>query len=189
MRAEPSIRRTDLVMPDPRVRETLGQGYCGRLATVGADGAPYCVPLLYVWEDEHVYLHTTAAHGHLRRNVEHDPRVCFVVDEPGEVFPYGRFECDTTIAYRSVIVSGRIAIIDDSAARRRFFARLMAKYGPSEPGRPAGFLPRIDSITLYAISPERMTGKEIALPPPSQRWPALDRTKTPHARPDPAGDR
>jgi hypothetical protein len=29
---------------------------------------------------------------------------------------------------------------------------------------------------------ERMTGKELAMPQVSQQWPAVDMTKTPHAR-------
>ena len=107
------LRRTDLSMPQERVIETLEHGYCGRLATVGADGFPYCVPLLYVWADDRVFLHTARARGHLRANLELEKRVCFVVDEPGAVFPYGRFECDTTVAYRSVTLFGRVGAVDE----------------------------------------------------------------------------
>ena len=71
------------------------RGFAGRLATVSEDGYPYCVPLLYVWADGQVFLHGTSARGHLRRNVEREPRVCFEIDEPDEVFDYGRFECDS----------------------------------------------------------------------------------------------
>src|SRR4051812_42979759 len=106
--AEAQMRRSDLAVSDDRMLETLERGFCGRLATVGADGFPYCVPLLFVWADGRVHLHTARARGHLRANLEHEPRVSFVVDEPGEVFPYGRFECDTTVEYRSVTVFGRI---------------------------------------------------------------------------------
>ncbi len=49
--------------------------------------------------------------------------------------------------------------------------------------RPKGFFPRLDEVTVYAIAIERMTGKETALPPAQGRWPALDRTKRPDARP------
>jgi hypothetical protein len=38
-------------------------------------------------------------------------------------------------------------------------------------------------ITVYAMTVERMTGKERLLPELSERWPAKDRTKTPNARP------
>ncbi len=183
----PGARRSDLAMPDERLMETLERGYCGRLATVSPDGSPYCVPLLYVWADGQVYLHAARARGHLRANLEHEPRVCFVVDEPGEVFPYGRFACDTTVAYRSVTLFGSISMVNDATAKRLFFARLMAKYATPDRDRPRDHLPRIGLIELYALAPERMTGKEIPLPALSQRWPSVDRTKTPDAHVDHAG--
>jgi nitroimidazol reductase NimA-like FMN-containing flavoprotein (pyridoxamine 5'-phosphate oxidase superfamily) len=170
-------------MAQEQALETLARGFCGRLATVGEDGYPYCVPLLYVWMDGQVFVHNARARGHLRANVDHESRVCFEVDEPGEVFAYGRFECDSAVAYRSVIVFGRIRVADDTETRRRFCEALMAKYARPDWDRPRGFFPRLDQITVYAIAIERMTGKETPLPEVSQQWPALDRTKTPDARP------
>jgi nitroimidazol reductase NimA-like FMN-containing flavoprotein (pyridoxamine 5'-phosphate oxidase superfamily) len=92
------------------------------------------------------------------------------------------------MSYRSVVVFGRIALLDNVAVKQRFFTRLMAKYATPDPTRPEGFFPRIDVIDLYAIAPERMTGKEVELPAMTQRWPALDRTRTPHARIDAHGE-
>jgi nitroimidazol reductase NimA-like FMN-containing flavoprotein (pyridoxamine 5'-phosphate oxidase superfamily) len=70
-------------MSDERMLETLARGYSGRLATVSEDGFPYCIPLLYLWIDGEVYLHTASERGHLRANIERDGRVCFEVDEQG----------------------------------------------------------------------------------------------------------
>src|SRR5712692_1833682 len=151
MSGSPQVRRADKLMTEERARETLERGFCGRLATVGEDGWPYCVPLLYV---------------------------CMA----GEVFPYGRFECDSTVEYRSVVVFGRIRVVEDLQTRERFFDALIAKYARKEWERPKGFYPRIDQITLYAINIERMSGKETPLPADSQRWPAVDHTKSPNAR-------
>jgi len=69
------------------------------------------------------------------------------------------------------------------AIKQRFFDALMAKYRSSGPPRPTSFYPRIDQIALYRLEVERLTGKEIILPEVSGRWPALDRSKTPDARP------
>ena len=182
MSAPPPLRRTDKLMNDACAMEFLARGFCGRIASVGPDGWPYCVPLLYVWADGEVLVHNAAADGHFRANVQHDARVCFEVDEAGEVFDYGRFECDTSVAYRSVIVFGTIRIVDDDSAKRRFFDALMAKYGKPESGRPKHFYPRLDAITLYAIAPERITGKETPLPAVAEQWPALDRTRSPDAK-------
>ena len=117
----------------------------------------------------------------MRANIESDRRVCFEVDEQEGVFDYGRFECDSGLAYRSVCLFGRIRSVDDKKAKQRFCEALMAKYGKPETQRPKGFFPRIDVITVYAISVERMTGKEQSMPPLSEQWPAKDRTKTPNA--------
>ncbi len=68
-------------------------------------------------------------------------------------------------------------MVDEAGAKRQFFDALMHKYAKSELGRPKGFYPRLDQITLYAIAVERMTGKEGALPKVSEQWPSLDRTK------------
>jgi nitroimidazol reductase NimA-like FMN-containing flavoprotein (pyridoxamine 5'-phosphate oxidase superfamily) len=179
----PQVRRADKLMAEARAREVLEKGFCGRLATVGEDGWPYCVPLLYVCMEGDIFVHNTRAKGHLRTNVDHEPRVCFEVDEPGEVFPYGRFECDSTVAYASVIAFGRIRVVEDRPLQQRFFNALMAKYARQEWERPKEFYPRIDQITLYAIAVERLSGKETPLPKAAERWPAVDNTKSPNARP------
>ena len=178
----PQVRRTDRMMSDSAAQAVLERGYSGRLATIGADGYPYCVPLLYVCMDGEVYVHNTAAKGHLRTNVEHEARVCFEVDEAGDVFDYGRFECDSSVAYASVILFGRIRIAEDEATKRRFCDALMAKYRKQGAPRPQGFYPRLDRINVYAIAIERITGKELQLPDVSEQWPARDRTTTPNAR-------
>lgn len=184
----PAVRRADKLMSDAAVEDLLVTGYCGRIATVGPDGEPYVCPLLFVWMDGRVWLHNTSAIGHLQRNVRHDARGCFEVDAPGDVFPYGRFQCDTSMEYRSVVIFGRVGIVDDRAQKARFFDALMAKYFRSDPDRPPGFFPRLDQVTVYALTTERITGKATPLPVPAERWPALDSTRSPQAVP-PTGAR
>jgi uncharacterized protein len=179
----PGLRRGDRAMTEEQALRALESGFAGRLASISEDGYPYCVPLLYVWAENQVFLHGTSMRGHLRNNVEREPRVCFEIDEPDAVFDYGRFECDSGLAYRSVILFGRIRIAEDSETKQRFCERLMQKYGKPNSIRPKSFFPRLDVITVYALTVERITGKEQSLPPLSEQWPAMDRSKTPHARP------
>ncbi len=107
-------------MSKERALETLAQGYSGHLATVSEDGFPYCIALLYLWMSGELYVHTTSARGHLRANIEKERRVCLVVDEQEGVFDYGRFECDSGLAYRSVCLFGRIRIVEDRDVKQRF---------------------------------------------------------------------
>jgi nitroimidazol reductase NimA-like FMN-containing flavoprotein (pyridoxamine 5'-phosphate oxidase superfamily) len=179
----PQVRRTDKLMSDERVREMISRGYSGRLATVGPEGWPYIVPLLYVWIDGEIWVHNTRERGHLRANVDHEPRVCFELDDAGKVFPYGRYECDTSVAYRSVVVFGRIRVAEDRQQKQAFFDALMGKYGNPGWSRPKNFFPRLDQVTVYAIAIERMTGKETPLPSTESQWPAVDNTRSPDAVP------
>ncbi|MBO6781868.1 MAG: pyridoxamine 5'-phosphate oxidase family protein [Alphaproteobacteria bacterium] len=182
------VRRADRLMSDTDAATLLAQGYCGRLASAGANGWPYCVPLLYVWHPDAgphgaIWVHNTSAHGHLRANIDANPKVCFEVDEPGPVFDYGRFECDSTLAYRSVVAFGTISVISARDQKSAFFDVFLTKYRRGTSERPKGFYPRLDEVTVYAISVERLTGKEIELPDVTEQWPARDQTKTPDAVP------
>src|SRR3981081_1926936 len=118
--SSPQLRRADRMMPEERARQFLQRGFSGRLATIGEDGYPYCVPLLYVCMDDQVLVHNTSVRGHLRANVDRGQRVCFEVDEPDQVFDYGRFECDSGLAYSSVILFGRIRVVDERDVKQRF---------------------------------------------------------------------
>jgi nitroimidazol reductase NimA-like FMN-containing flavoprotein (pyridoxamine 5'-phosphate oxidase superfamily) len=180
----PNLRRADRAMTDAEMLQTLEGGFAGHLATVSDDGSPYCVPLLYIWADRKVFLHGSSTLGHLQINVRREPRVCFALDEPDQVFDYGRFECDSGLAYRSVVLFGRIRIADDRATKQWFCEKLMEKYGKPDSIRPKNFFPRLDIINVYTLSVERMTGKQQLLPPLSEQWPAKDQTKTPHVRLD-----
>jgi nitroimidazol reductase NimA-like FMN-containing flavoprotein (pyridoxamine 5'-phosphate oxidase superfamily) len=97
------------------------------------------------------------------------------------VFAYGRFECDSSIEYQSIVVFGRLTIVDDRTAKSAFFDALMEKYYPNDSTRPRSFYPRLDEVTVYALSIERMTGKRQALPAKEMQWPASDHTKSPGA--------
>jgi nitroimidazol reductase NimA-like FMN-containing flavoprotein (pyridoxamine 5'-phosphate oxidase superfamily) len=181
--SSPPVRRADKLMPRARLDELLATGYCGHLATVSPDGSPYVCPLLYVWRDGRVWMHNTGARGHLQTNVRHDPRACFEVSAAGKVFAYGRYECDTSIEYESIVVFGSMAIVDERPRKAAFFDALMAKYHGNDSTRPKSFYPRLDAVTVYALTVESITGKEQVLPALSSRWPAADHTKSPEASP------
>jgi len=182
MSRAPHMRRADRLMSDEDALQMLATGFCGRLATVGIDGWPYVVPLLYVWMDQQVFIHRTSSGGHLAENLRANPRVCFEIDAPGEVFAYGRYECDTGLAYASVIAFGSMRLVQDVEEKTRFCIELMRKYADAGWERPHGFFPRLREIEVYGMALDRLTGKQQVLPAISQRWPALDRTKTPNAK-------
>jgi nitroimidazol reductase NimA-like FMN-containing flavoprotein (pyridoxamine 5'-phosphate oxidase superfamily) len=185
MSSPPKVRRSDKLMSSATVDEMLSTGYCGHLATVSEDGSPYVCPLLYVWMNGQVWLHNTSVRGHLQTNIKHEVRACFEIATPGKVFAYGRYECDTSIEYRSVVVFGRVSVVEDSGKKALFFDALMAKYYGNDPTRPKSFHPRLNEVAVYALTVERVTGKEQILPSVELQWPAADNTKSSHANPPP----
>lgn len=178
-----TARRKDKEMSASEAEAFLQRAALAHFATVGGDGIPYVVPNLFVYAESTIHLHSTAAAGHFRRNIEQNPRVCVETAEMGPVFPYGRFDCDTTVGYTSVVAVGTIRIEADPAEKARFFDRFMAKYADPGWNRPKRFYPRLDEVTVYAIGVERITGKKGAVPPVAEQWPARDNTKSPGAVP------
>jgi nitroimidazol reductase NimA-like FMN-containing flavoprotein (pyridoxamine 5'-phosphate oxidase superfamily) len=173
-----TLRRADLAMPRSDMNALLAEGYAARVATVGADGWPYVVPMLYVWSEPDIYFHNSNAAGHLNVNLAANNRVCLVIDEPGMVYGYGRFECDSSISYRSVMAFGIVHRVVDEVAKAKFCDELMRKYGRDVTGRPQGVYPRLAHIDVHRVAVERLAGKRINLPQSGARWPALDRTKS-----------
>ena len=96
--------------------------------------------------------------------------MCFEIDAPDEVFAYGRYECDTGLAYESVIAFGTLRLVTDSEEKTRFCLQLMRKYADVSWDRPKDFFPRLGEIDVYAMTLERVTGKHQPLPASSQRW-------------------
>jgi uncharacterized protein len=174
------IRRKDKEMSRAEIDRLLDAAAFAHFATVSENGDPYVVPNLFVYADGLIHLHTSLS-GHFLANIEARPRISFEVAEMGTVYPYGEFECDTTVSYTSVVGFGTIRIDSDPAGKARFFDRLMAKYTDPKLQRPKSFYPRLDQVTVYAITIERVTGKRGPLLAVSEQWPAKNMTKSPGA--------
>lgn len=177
-----TVRRKDKLMDRRAIDLFLERAAFAHFATVSANKDPYVVPNLFVYADGKVYLHTTLT-GHFRSNVETNSRVCFEAAEMGTVFPYGEFECDSSVSYISVVGFGTITIVEDRAAKTLFFDRFMAKYSDPKLSRPKSFYPRLDQITHYAVTIESVTGKHTPLPAVGEQWPAVNRTRSPGVMP------
>ena len=83
----------------------------------------------------------------------------FQLDEQDGVFDYGRFECDSGLAFRSVVVFGTIKLVTEPAVKQAFCEALLRKYGKPGRDRPANFFPRLDLIAVFEIAIERLTGE------------------------------
>ena len=89
----------------------LEKATAGVLALVGDNGYPYGVPLSYVYHDGAIYFHSAIA-GHKIDAIRSEERCSFTVIDNDEVHPD-----KYTTYFRSVIVFGRIHIIEDETGK------------------------------------------------------------------------
>jgi len=132
------------------------------VATVGEDGWPYVVPLIYIYEGgDRLFVHTGSHQGHFERNILQRPQTCIEVAEMGPIHPGRPYACNSSLVYTSVITFGAIHVLDNVAQKSWFFDRVLEKYGAPEWKFEPGY-PRLDRIVLYEQRIEIITGKHSA---------------------------
>lgn len=155
-------KRYDMQMADRELSEAeaweiLDAGEYAVISTVDPDGTPYGVPVSYVIMDEKLYLHTGERPGHKIDDFLHDPRVSVAVAT--EVEPC--FE-DTffTTRFASVVASGCISKVDDSALVRRVLVELCMKYLPELKDEIGPAIGReIDVTAAWCVEFDEVRGK------------------------------
>lgn len=124
------LTKKQLQLPDEEALRILRNGESGVLATVDAEGWPYCVPVDYIAVDQVVYFHG-AKTGYKLDNIAHNNRVCFTVTGRSELVPSG-----FTRKYESVVLFGHASLVDDDEMAL-VLEVMVKKYCPdhSEAGR------------------------------------------------------
>ena len=155
-------RRPELSRGDDFIKALLHRGVVAHVGNVSGD-QPFVHPTNY-WYDEPG--HRLVFHGHLagrtRSNLDHFPRACAEVSEFGRLLP-SNSPYELSIQYRSVLVFGRVAVLDDPAEARAALGGLIARYFPAlregEDYRP--ITPQeLGATSVYVLVIERWSGKE-----------------------------
>jgi nitroimidazol reductase NimA-like FMN-containing flavoprotein (pyridoxamine 5'-phosphate oxidase superfamily) len=154
--------RNERQMSDADAREFLRQHAVAHVETCDAEGWPYVVPLMYVYEEgEHLYLHTGPHRGHIPANVGVNPRICIEVDEPGGLQRGKPSACNSALVYKSVIAYGRARVVEGEGAKaekRWFFVRLLERLNEPRDAYEPGY-PMLERIILFEVALEMVTGK------------------------------
>jgi nitroimidazol reductase NimA-like FMN-containing flavoprotein (pyridoxamine 5'-phosphate oxidase superfamily) len=149
------MRRWKQEFPAEETREILKQASYGVLALHGDEGYPYAVPMAYAYDGEKIYFHS-AADGHKMDAIERDSRASFCVVSENTNIPE-KF----STAYKSVIVFGRVEIVEEPEEKRRAIEAIGRKYSP---GFETEMHKQIDRdfkfLRVIALTPEHVTGKE-----------------------------
>lgn len=130
----------------------------GRLGTIGKDGYPRIKPINFFYNNGKIYFHS-AREGEKIDDIVRDSRVAFEIDEPLGYVKSVNNPCSAKYLYRSIIIKGRAAIVDDNGERLLALRSLMEKYQPE--GGYGDFLPEKLKITaVIRIDIEEITAKE-----------------------------
>ena len=154
MTAFRDIRRSDRALSEDRAREILARAEHGVLATLGADGWPYAVPVNHVLSGDVLYIHS-AVEGHKLDNLAHEERVSYCAVAGATVLP-----AELSTLYESAVVFGRAALVTDPAEKRRALELLAVRFcGWLSPGAEEAIATSASRTAVVRIRLERITGK------------------------------
>ncbi len=147
------VRRADRETGVDAARKLLGDCSYGVLASVGADGQPYAVPVNYVLAGECIYFHS-ALEGHKLENIRANPAVSFCVVGQTKTLP-GKFATE----YESAVAFGVASEIVDGE-KKEALLKILAKYSPEHLVAGGKYLDgKIDETVVVRIDIEHLTGK------------------------------
>ena len=149
------MRRKKQKLTDDACRAILARGTSGVLAVAGDGGYPYAVPLSYVFDGESIFFHC-APSGHKLDAVARDDKVSFCVIDKDDVQP-----ATYTTHFASVIVFGRIRVLDDPKEKRLALEKLAERYSPGQKEASAREIDRFfDKMCALELRIEYMSGKQ-----------------------------
>lgn len=151
------MRRHAQQLPAEECLEILKTVPRGVLSLLGDEGYPYGVPLdfWYCSEDGRLYFHG-AREGHKLDAIARCDKVSFCVLDEGV-----RREGEWALHFRSVVVFGRVSLVEDAELTRRICRSIAERFTDDEryiENELTGALPRVQCL---ALTPEHITGKRV----------------------------
>lgn len=149
------MRRTKQEIALEECEEVLRQGSYGVLSLATKQGEPYGVPVNYAYADGKIIIHG-AKKGLRNELADENRRASFCVVDQSDVV---QEELATT--YRSVIVQGKIAIVEDREEMRDLLRKMNAQLAPdlSHEASEKGIEVDLPYVLMTVIEPDYITGK------------------------------
>lgn len=150
------MRRSAQALDGGACVEILERGTSGVLALAGDGGWPYAVPLSYAFDGEKLYFHC-AREGHKLDAIRREARASFCVVDRDDVKP-----AEYTSYFRSVIIFGRVRVLEDEAQKRAAIELLARRYFPedSAENRRRAIEREWAGLCILEMDIEHMSGKE-----------------------------
>ena len=150
-----AMRRKRQQLSEEESVAILKKATAGTLALLGDNDYPYAVPLSYVYHEGRIYFHSALA-GHKVDAIRKCDKASFCVIEQDDVQP----EKYTTF-FRSVIVFGRIHIIEDEHEKLETARMLGNRYNPNhDEALQKEIEGGLSRMLMIRFDIEHLTGKE-----------------------------
>ena len=149
-----------------RVKQKLSEAECldllqtglrGVLAVSGDMDYPYAVPTNYWYceEDGKLYFHSNP-NGHKVDAIKRHDKVSFCVCDSGE-----RKEGDWALTFKSVVVFGRVSVVEDYDHAMEVTRKLSRRFTDDEEYIEHEIRQAGKRTLVFALTPEHITGKII----------------------------
>ena len=125
----------------------------GVRSMIGDDGYPYGIPLDHWYSDGKLYFHC-AKEGHKLDAITTCDKVCYCVYDNGY-----RKEGEWALNIRSVVVFGKIHIIEDETKKKEICTNLCRKFTDDEKYLQKELETSFPRVCCLELVPEHMTGK------------------------------
>lgn len=162
------MRRTEKEWKDDEgIAGVLRAAEWGVLGLVSPDGLPLQVPLNFVAFEGNLFFHG-AREGEKMAAIQAGTACSFVVVEALAQIPSYAFDperaCPASQYFRSVIVYGRVAPVEDLGRKARVLQALMEKIQPEGGYRPVDaadplYQGSVKNVAILELSVERVSGK------------------------------
>lgn len=151
------MRRFKQALSEEECLEVLKEGKRGTLALAGDDGYPYALPINYYFDPDsrRIYFHG-AGEGHKIDAIQRCDKVSFCVHDDGV-----KLEGDWAYTVRSVILFGRLHILEDRERGMALLRKIGLKYYPTEAEVEDVMIRAASRVTMLELVPEHMTGKRV----------------------------
>lgn len=140
-----SLECIELLKKEPR----------GVLSVHGDDGYPYGLPMDFYFEENRnrIYFHC-AVTGHKMDAISRDDKVSFCVYDNGF-----RKDGDWALTIKSVIIFGKLHILDDTSLRRQKLREIGLKYYPTEEAVDDIITRAGNNVQILELIIEHISGK------------------------------
>jgi nitroimidazol reductase NimA-like FMN-containing flavoprotein (pyridoxamine 5'-phosphate oxidase superfamily) len=130
----------------------------GRMATVNQKGFPVIKPVNFVFLEGKIYLHTSTK-GEKVEDTHRGSPVCFEVDDPIAYVVASTSACQASYCYRSILIKGKAAFVEDPDKKMKILERMMEKYQPERNGTEIS-KEILEKTAVIEIVIKEITGKE-----------------------------